>query len=107
MAEGVFRFLIRNPAYSSKFDTIDSCGTGAYHTGDEPDSRTLSTLENNGIVEYDHSARKVRSSSIKLSWTFFLYSIHIFTLIPENRYNRKISLHLTTYLQWTEQILKI
>lgn len=32
----------------------------AYHTGDSPDSRTLSTLEDNGITDYDHAARRVR-----------------------------------------------
>ena len=34
----------------------------AYHSGDEPDSRTLSTLEDHGITDYDHSARKVQPS---------------------------------------------
>lgn len=34
--------------------------TAAYHTGEEPDSRTLSTLEDNGIVDYEHYARRVR-----------------------------------------------
>lgn len=44
------------------FSTIDSCGTGAYHTGDTPDSRTMSTLQSHGITDYAHCARKVQSS---------------------------------------------
>lgn len=32
----------------------------AYHTGDEPDDRTMATLEENGITDYDHAARRVR-----------------------------------------------
>lgn len=31
----------------------------AYHTGDPPDSRTLATLEANGIHDFDHEARRV------------------------------------------------
>jgi len=32
---------------------------GGYHIGDEPDSRTLATLRDNGITNYQHEARKV------------------------------------------------
>ena len=62
MAEGVFRSL-------TCFDTadqhplitnIDSCGTGAYHAGDTPDSRTMKVLRANNINNYKHAARKVR-----------------------------------------------
>ena len=56
MAEAVFRSLTSsNPLVSE----IDSAGTGAYHTGDDPDPRTTSTLEDNGIVDYTHGARKI------------------------------------------------
>lgn len=36
--------------------------TGAYHAGDDPDDRTMSTLEKYGINDYVHAARKVRLS---------------------------------------------
>ncbi|KAH8171405.1 low molecular weight phosphotyrosine protein phosphatase domain-containing protein [Sarocladium implicatum] len=58
MAEGVFRDLAKNPEYKDKIGRIDSCGTGAYHVGDDPDDRTMSTLEENGITDYRHAARK-------------------------------------------------
>ncbi len=60
MAEAVFRSLtcVDHPHIAN----IDSAGTGAYHAGDPPDPRTMSTLEDNHIVDYDHAARKVRSS---------------------------------------------
>lgn len=60
MAEGVFQSLTR-PSSSTPhplITTIDSCGTGAYHVGDSPDSRTMSTLKANGITSYRHAARK-------------------------------------------------
>ncbi|KAI9849966.1 MAG: hypothetical protein M1838_006224 [Thelocarpon superellum] len=68
MAEGVFRHLsARAPPPAGVLGTklpvrwdIDSCGTGAYHTGDPPDTRTMSTLEDHGIDEYVHAARKVQ-----------------------------------------------
>ncbi|KAJ5153285.1 Protein-tyrosine phosphatase low molecular weight mammalian [Penicillium canariense] len=56
MAEGVFRNVA--DAHSIIGD-IDSAGTGAYHSGEGPDSRTMSTLRRHGITTYDHAARKV------------------------------------------------
>jgi len=61
MAEGIFRSIVSKPPYKSLVSEVDSCGTGAYHTGSSPDSRTMSTLESNGINDYDHAARKVSS----------------------------------------------
>ena len=56
MAEAVFRSLTKaHPGISR----IDSTGTAAYyHEGEPPDSRTLDTLGDNGIDDYDHEARK-------------------------------------------------
>ncbi|KAI1466268.1 phosphotyrosine protein phosphatases I [Daldinia caldariorum] len=62
MAEGVFRSIVKDQSspYYNLIDRVDSCGTGGYHTGDEPDSRTMSTLESHGITNYTHAARKLR-----------------------------------------------
>ena len=56
MAEGVFRSLSKSSPYVSE---IDSAGTGAYHTLEPPDYRTMATLKKNSITDYDHGARKV------------------------------------------------
>ena len=50
MAEGVFQSLVASAPASTRdlVSTIDSCGTGAYHVGDSPDSRTMATLRQNG-----------------------------------------------------------
>ncbi|KAI0101733.1 phosphotyrosine protein phosphatase I superfamily [Nemania sp. FL0031] len=67
MAEGVFRSIVKDPSspYHNLIGTVDSCGTGGYHVGDDPDSRTLSTLKENGITNYKHAARKLRDSDFK------------------------------------------
>lgn len=66
MAEGVFRHVTRFGLSDAdeRFAEVDSCGTGAYHEGDSPDSRTMAVLREHGISQkyYDHAARKVRSS---------------------------------------------
>lgn len=62
MAEGVFRSMTKA---DTRVATIDSAGTGAYHEGCPPDPRTMSVLEENGEINYDHSARKVRNSDFK------------------------------------------
>lgn len=57
MAEGVFRSLTKS---HPRIGQIDSAGTGAYHTLDPPDDRTMATLRKNKITDYDHGARQVR-----------------------------------------------
>ena len=59
MAEAVFRSLTSS---DPRVANIDSAGTGAYHEGDPPDPRTMSTLEDNGITDFDHEARKIQAS---------------------------------------------
>lgn len=59
MAEGVFRSIAKD---NPRIGTIDSCGTGAYHTLDPPDHRTMATLRKNNITDYDHGARQVKNS---------------------------------------------
>ncbi|KAI1488287.1 protein-tyrosine phosphatase [Biscogniauxia mediterranea] len=67
MAEGVFRSLTKEKSspYYNLIGKVDSCGTGGYHTGDEPDSRTLSTLADHGITNYTHTARRIRDSDFR------------------------------------------
>lgn len=65
MAEGLFRSIVSKPPYQALVKEVDSCGTGAYHTGSSPDSRTMSTLEDNGITDYDHAARKIHASDFQ------------------------------------------
>lgn len=62
MAEGVFRHLTNfaKPDQHPLIKDIDSCGTGAYHAGDRPHSRTLSVLADNGLTDYKHAARRVK-----------------------------------------------
>jgi len=59
MAEAVFRASLL-PQHEPHIGAIDSAGTGAYHTLEPPDPRTMATLHSHGIADYDHGARKVR-----------------------------------------------
>lgn len=61
MAEGVFQSITSKAPYEGLVKKTDSCGTGAYHVGDEPDDRTMDTLEKHGVTDYMHAARKVRA----------------------------------------------
>ncbi|KAI5306528.1 hypothetical protein KEM55_008582 [Ascosphaera atra] len=63
MAEGVFRHLVKTNTNPEEFTFhIDSAGTSAFHVGDPPDSRTMLTLQSNGINNYRHSGRQLRKS---------------------------------------------
>lgn len=57
MAEGVFRSVAKS---NPRVGEVDSAGTGAYHTLDPPDYRTMATLRKHSITDYDHGARQVR-----------------------------------------------
>lgn len=59
MAEAVFRHLTAKPHPRVSISRIDSAGTAGYHIGSGPDPRTMSTLVENGIVDYIHEGRKV------------------------------------------------
>lgn len=59
MAEGVFRSIVDKAPYSPLISVVDSCGTGGWHAGNSPDSRTMAMLESKGICDYRHGARKV------------------------------------------------
>ena len=59
MAEGVFRNMTKG---DKRVASVDSAGTGAYHEGCSPDLRTMSVLVENGDLDYEHAARKVRKS---------------------------------------------
>lgn len=75
MAEGYFRSLtnFNTPCQHPLIKHIDSCGTGAYHSGDQPDGRTLSVLDKaGGIAGYRHKARKVRVPSDFLEFDYLI-----------------------------------
>ncbi|KAI1778462.1 LMWPc-domain-containing protein [Hypoxylon cercidicola] len=67
MAEGIFRSIVKDESspYYNLIGKVDSCGTGGYHIGAQPDSRTMSTLADNGITNYVHAARKLRDSDFR------------------------------------------
>ena len=60
MAEAVFRSLTR---VDGRFGRVDSAGTQA-REGEEPDPRTMSTLQKNGISDYHHVSRKLQKSDL-------------------------------------------
>lgn len=66
MAEGILKHLTHYETAKQHplISRIDSCGTAGYHTGSQPDSRTLSVLaQRGGIKDYKHKARKIRVPS--------------------------------------------
>lgn len=58
MAQGVLQSMVEQQNLGEVIDRIDSAGTGAYHVGSDPDSRTLSTL-NAHQMSLSHSARQL------------------------------------------------
>lgn len=59
LAEGIFKEKVRNRGLENKIE-IDSCGTSAYHLGEQPDKRAQATAESHGVI-LNHQARQYRA----------------------------------------------
>lgn len=63
LAEAVFNHKIKKLNLRERI-SADSCGTGDYHIGDQPDPRTIKTAEKNG-VEIWHQARQLSPADLE------------------------------------------
>ncbi|CDH08624.1 probable Low molecular weight phosphotyrosine protein phosphatase [Zygosaccharomyces bailii ISA1307] len=59
MAEAVFRNAVKQQGLEDRFDKIDSFGTGDWHKGETPDSRSVSTCRSHS-VPIDHRAQQIK-----------------------------------------------
>ncbi len=55
LAEGIMQHLVKDKGLNW---TVDSAGTGGYHIGSKPDSRSIRVAKNNGINISTQAARK-------------------------------------------------
>ena len=61
MGEAVFR---HRTSSDPRIKLVDSAGTESYNVGNSPDERTMSVLNDHGIVDYSHAARQVKKSDL-------------------------------------------
>ena len=54
LAEGVFRSLVQARELENRY-FVDSAGTGAWHTGESPDQRSVEVARRNGVVLTGHA----------------------------------------------------
>ena len=63
LAEGIFRQKVEEAGLTSAFE-IDSCGTSAFHIGEQPDPRTRANAAENGVY-LNHQARQFRQADFE------------------------------------------
>jgi protein-tyrosine phosphatase len=63
LAEAIFKHKIKQNGLEDQFE-VDSCGTGNYHIGSQPDPRTIANAKKNG-VPIDHCARQLSSGDLE------------------------------------------
>lgn len=61
LAEGILKTKIREKRLNWK---VDSAGTGSWHVGELPDSRSVATARKNGINITDQRARQFRAADL-------------------------------------------
>jgi protein-tyrosine phosphatase len=94
MAEAIFNHKIHKLNLQHQISS-DSCGTGDYHIGDQPDPRTIKTAEKNGVKIW-HQARQL--SSIDLTEFDYLFAMdqqnmkNILCLTDAEQHKHKIKL---------------
>ncbi|GAC93133.1 hypothetical protein PHSY_000695 [Pseudozyma hubeiensis SY62] len=60
MALAVFTHIATTSGVRSHFNMLDSCGTAAYHTGEEPDERTTELCQRRNIpIDLSNTARGI------------------------------------------------
>ena len=64
MAEGIFRDMLRSEGLLDRFHH-DSCGTGSWHVGSEPDRRAQACLSGHGIDISDLRGRQLTESDFR------------------------------------------
>jgi len=62
LAEALFKHKIKLESLSHRFE-VDSCGTGDYHIGSQPDHRTIKVAHQNG-VEIFHACRQLKGDDL-------------------------------------------
>lgn len=62
MAEAIFNHKIQQFGIEHRF-IVDSCGTGNYHIGQQPDPRTVSNARRNG-VRINHACRQLQAQDL-------------------------------------------
>jgi protein-tyrosine phosphatase len=62
MAEAIFNHKIQQFGLSERF-IVDSCGTGNYHIGQQPDPRTVKNARKNG-VPINHACRQLNENDL-------------------------------------------
>jgi protein-tyrosine phosphatase len=62
LAEGVFRHVVEEAGLSDRIE-IYSAGTSAYHTGAQPDARTVAVAARRG-VHLKHEARQITAGDL-------------------------------------------
>lgn len=63
LAEGIFDHMVQQKGLGDKIES-DSCGTGAYHIGEIPDSRSIDVAQRNGI-KLNHLGRQFQGADFE------------------------------------------
>lgn len=94
LAEAIFNHKLKLSGLTEKF-YVDSCGTGDYHIGSQPDSRTVFSAHKHGM-EIEHACRQL----IKADLMEFHY-----ILAMDNSNYRNILLLADLPLKFSSQVL--
>jgi protein-tyrosine phosphatase len=63
LAEAIFNHKIKKLGWQHQFE-VDSCGTGDYHIGSQPDKRTIRVATNHGVPIY-HKCRQLTTDDLE------------------------------------------
>ena len=87
-AEGVFRHITEQEGFSEHI-TIDSAGTGSWHSGSQPDERTQETAKSRGFDLSNLRARKLTTADLeKFDYLIAMDRSHLKTISGSAKKNK-------------------
>ncbi|MCL4166425.1 UNVERIFIED_CONTAM: hypothetical protein GTU68_019043 [Idotea baltica] len=106
LAEGIFRDKVKQAGLEEHFK-IDSCGTSAFHIGEQPDPRSSANAIENGVY-LDHQARQF----VKADFSEFDYILpmdasnyrNVMRLEPANAQGRVVLMRAFDSLEKGEDV---
>jgi len=95
LAEAIFNHKIKQLKLTNHF-LVDSCGTGNYHIGSQPDKRTIKVSTDNGVNIF-HACRQLEKSD--------LYGFDYILAMDKSNYQDIVS--LADSLELRHKVLKM
>ena len=98
MAESIFRHKVKEADLDDCF-LIESAGTGNWHVGENPDSRTIKVLQLNGISEFSRARQVTHTDFSRFD---YIIAMDLANVRDLHRWQGAVSERVTLMSDWNK-----